>query len=111
MVSCDKNGNNPGFYYGAKDGAAFTSKGHLAYLPVPTTVSQYVHAYYFSMNSIEEPLAENYGELEDITAIRSHELESNGNSAAFYDLQGRKVDTNSLKKGLYIKNGKKYVIK
>ena len=111
MVSCDKNGNNPGFYYGAKDGAAFTSIGHLAYLPVPTTVSQYVHAYYFSMNSIEEPLAENYGELEDITAIRSHELESNGNSAAFYDLQGRKVDTNSLKKGFYIKNGKKYVIK
>ena len=40
MVSCDKNGNNPGFYYGAEDGAAFTSIGHLAYLPVPTTVSR-----------------------------------------------------------------------
>lgn len=111
MVSCDKNGNNPGFYYGAEDGAAFVSKGHLAYLPVPATVSQYVQAYYFSMNSIEEPLAENYGELEDITTIRSHELESTENSAAFYDLQGRKVETNSLKKGFYIKNGKKYVIK
>lgn len=32
-------------------------------------------------------------------------------NAAFYDLQGRKVDKSTIRPGIYIKNGKKYIVK
>ena len=35
---------------------------------------------------------------------------ANGNSSV-YDINGRKVNENSLKPGMYIKNGKKFVVK
>ena len=38
------------------------------------------------------------------TGVRSQE------SGAVYDLQGRRV-TNSLRRGIYIRNGKKFVVK
>jgi len=48
-------------------------------------------------------------EPDDPTAIGR--LKADGVDADIFDLRGRKVDVNTLRKGIYIKNGKKVVIK
>ena len=58
----------------------------------------------------------NYDELTDIepTGIKSEKLKANSEkSARIYDLQGRRLKSpaNSLSKGIYIKDGKKTIIK
>ena len=49
---------------------------------------------------------QNYG-----TPTGVHLLENNGNTAVIYDLKGNRLNGNTLKKGIYIINGKKTVIK
>lgn len=49
---------------------------------------------------------------EDITGIGNVNANDNVNDDAIYDLNGRKVaDNHALPKGIYIKNGKKFVVK
>lgn len=48
-------------------------------------------------------------EIDDGTSING--LKADGIAGDIYDLRGRKVDTNTLRKGIYIRNGKKIVIK
>lgn len=45
------------------------------------------------------------------TAIRPVELHNDANNSAVYDLMGRRVDSNSLQPGIYVRGGKKFVIK
>ena len=49
------------------------------------------------------------GEESETTGIS--ELQRTNSQLYIYDLNGRKVNENSLKPGMYIKNGKKFVIK
>ena len=54
----------------------------------------------------------NFGEDENTTAINEHEShKSHELSGAWYTLDGRKLDGKPTKKGLYIVNGRKVVIK
>ena len=49
---------------------------------------------------------------EDITGIGNVNANDNVNNDVIYDLNGRKVaDNHALPKGIYIKNGKKFVVK
>ena len=46
---------------------------------------------------------------EETTGIA--ELQTANSNSSVYDINGRKVNENSLKPGIYVKNGKKFVVK
>ncbi len=89
-----KNGENPGFYWGADQGAAFLTRAHKAYLAVDKTTAASANAFIF----------------DTATGINTVNSE-NGSEQTVYDLQGRRVTGFNLPKGVYIVNGKKTVIK
>lgn len=96
-LSVDNEGLNPGFYYGAADGAAFEMKnGSSAYLTVAATNAS--PALLFEENEITG--------IEILNPAQGTE-----NSGAVYNLQGVRMNGENLQKGLYIMNGKKVIIK
>ena len=93
VLSAQTDGSNPGFYWKAQDGGAFTSAAHKVYLPIPVSGSGGVSSFLFDdMNGINETMV------------------SNSTSGDVYTISGVKV-TGTLQKGLYIINGKKVVIR
>ncbi len=90
-----KNGSDAGFYWGASDGGLFTFNAHKAYLMV--LKSQAAQSKAFLLNG---------GVADGIQGV--YVVESDGE--AVYDLSGRRM-TGSLKKGIYITNGRKFVVK
>lgn len=78
-----------GWFWGAANGGAFKIGGHKAWLAVPVSAG----ARYFINNETDGIIA-----IENIST----------NNDVVFDLQGRRMNT-MLKKGLYIKNGKKIV--
>ena len=96
-LSVDNNGQNPGFYYGAADGAPFEMKnGSSAYLTVAASTAS--PALLFDDNEITG--------IENLTPAQGA-----ANNGAVYNLQGVRMNGKNLQKGLYIINGKKVVIK
>ena len=79
-----------GWYWGAQNGAPFQIDGHKAWLVIPRVASR--------------------GFTIDGEALGIVSSENDESKVKFFDLQGRHVD-NPSKKGLYIMNGKKVVIK
>ena len=95
------NGNNEegsvGFYWGKEGGVAFNyTKGHQAFLAVPQTGKTTTAAYYL------------FDGTTGIYNVMATESESNN---ATYTLSGIRVDNKQLPKGIYIKNGKKVVVR
>lgn len=84
-----------GWYWGAQDGAPFQIEGHKAWLVVPASAS--IRAYGYSLDD------------DDATGITDMEF-SDENHDIYYDIQGRRIST-PANRGIYIKNGKKVVIK
>jgi hypothetical protein len=82
-----------GFYYCAADGAAFLSPAHQAYLAVPADVAK-EKSYLFT-------------EVTGIKDITSTEPQS----TAIYTLSGVRVEKSQMRRGIYIVNGKKVVVK
>ncbi|MBR6962021.1 MAG: M6 family metalloprotease domain-containing protein [Prevotella sp.] len=104
MLSLDKNSTpgSVGFYY-AKNcphGEAFTSKGHKAYLPVDVTAASGKSFFLFG---------DAQSGTTDIDNVQSSKLKAE--SADIYDLSGRKMGGGKLQPGIYIKNGRKVVVK
>lgn len=96
-LSVDSERQNPGFYYGAADGAAFEMKnGSSAYLTVSASLAS--PALLFDDNEITG--------IENLTPAQGE-----ANNGAVYNLQGVRMNGKNLQKGLYIINGKKVVIK
>ena len=60
----------------------------------------------FGIDEMEEPLSEDYG---TITNLHEVTMPEDIAGATIYDLQGRKVKNPS--QGVYIVNGKKFIIK
>lgn len=79
-----------GWYWGATNGGSFQIDGHRAWLVVPASLAKGTRAFTID------------GESTGIEAVRVE------NEDAYYDLQGRKIGKPN-KKGIYIKNGKKYI--
>lgn len=98
MLSYDANHQNLGFYWAAKDGAAFTSKAGKAYLALPQAASAGVTGYAL-----------------DGTPVGIDQATTDAQApAVIYTVDGRLVqqtDVKDLPKGLYIVNGKKVIIK
>ena len=104
MLSLDKNSTSGsvGFYY-AKNcphGEAFTSKGHKAYLPVDVTAASGKSFFLFG---------DAQSGTTDIDNVQSSKFKAE--SADIYDLSGRKMGGGKLQPGIYIKNGRKVVVK
>ena len=92
-----------GFWWGAADGAAFNLGANKAYLAVPDAAAARIQSFWLD------------GETAGISSMHNSQCIMHNE---VYDLQGRRVESsifNSqssiLKKGLYIVNGKKIVIK
>ena len=102
-LSYDADGENIGWYWGAEGGAAFQSGAHKVWLALPNASSR-------SFFALPE-----FGETEGIVEIENGRLKVDN---CVYDLQGRRMDSSIFnsqssikKKGIYIINGKKVVVK
>lgn len=84
-----------GFYFGAKDGGAFTVPAGMAYLAVPRSMAVKCFLLDGSATGIEGIEAGQTAE-----AVKT-----------VYTLDGRKVEAQKLPKGIYIVNGKKVIVK
>ena len=92
-LSLDNDNQNLGFYWGAEDGAAFTNKAGRAYLAIEKTEAAVKG---FSITDLETGIGHVNGQ---VTA----------EDGAVYDLQGRRVE--KLVRGMYIQNGRKFMVK
>lgn len=92
MLSHDKNGGNVGFYWGAENGGAFTNKAGKAYLALNAATA----AKAFVLD----------GSTTGISAIAGE-----SSNDAVYTLSGMKLNGEKLQKGIYIKNGRKFIVK
>ena len=107
-LTYNQNGENLGWYWGNKNGTAFINAPNKAWLAVPPTAGA---REFFGLPDFEE----------NTTAINEHDCnatlsereshESHELSGAWFDLQGRRLDAKPMQKGIYVKNGKKVVIK
>lgn len=95
-----------GWYWGAEDGAAFTSTAHKAWLALPAAGTE---------GSGEDArafiaLPDEVTGIQEITTPYSATAWE-GSGCAWYTLDGHKLDGKPTQRGLYINNGKKVVIK
>ena len=91
-LSLDDEGANVGFYWGLDNGAAFTSGAHKAFLAVKEAIASKA----FSFDK-------------EVTAVKSVGL--NPARDAVYSLAGVRMLPSRLPAGVYIKNGKKIIVK
>lgn len=96
-LSYDDNGENLGFYWGAEDGGAFTSKGGLCYLALPASIKETRQGGFA------------FSDLGTTTGIGSTTTAKTGD-ATIYTLDGRRVQRIAAP-GLYIVGGKKCIVK
>ena len=90
--SYGQGGSQFGWYWGADEGAAFRIGGHRAWLAVPKSAG--------TRSFIGD----------ETTAILSVDLEQLSDDR-WYDLQGRHLEGRPSRRGIYIVNGKKVVVK
>ena len=97
-LSVDNEGNNPGFYWGAADGAPFKmNNGSTAYL---------------ACNAANEAAAAYFIDENGAAAIEGAPIaEPLSKDAVIYNLQGIRVHAKNLQRGIYIVNGRKTVVK
>lgn len=91
-LSLDDEGANVGFYWGKNNGAAFTSGAHKAFLAVKEAIASKA----FSFDR-------------EVTEVKSVGL--NPARDAVYSLAGVRMLPSRLPAGVYIKNGKKIIVK
>lgn len=91
-----KNGKNVGFYWGAKDGAAFSNGAHKAYLAIPAGESSNAKSGY------------SFGDITN--AISSIDVNVSPDiTAPMYNLSGQRVT--SSYHGIVIQDGRKFITK
>ncbi len=97
VLSKDKDGNNLGFYWAEEDGAAITYQSGKAFLAID-----------FGSGTAPSMLKLFGGNTTDISGVESVKAENDD----IYTLSGVCVgkDLKALPKGLYIKNGKKFIV-
>lgn len=93
---------------GLSDGARLTS-GKIYELLTPGNLHLLLHSAYGPLLIKSITLIAPEPEPEEPVAING--LKADKAAGDIYDLRGRKVDTNSLRKGIYIRDGRKIVIK
>ena len=109
---------DPDSYVGVDKSVLFLGTGNTLYYPSgEATTSIKAFRAYFQVELGDAPGVKsfvlNFGEDDDATGIISIESEkqTNGNDAEWYDLNGRRLGSKPTKKGIYINNGHKLIIK
>lgn len=92
-LSYDSEGKNLGFYWDSANGKSVTCKPNKAFLVVPASIAA-------ASNGLKIRIADHTSGISTIVSE---------NSNAIYNLQGQRV--NAAKAGVYIKNGKKFIVK
>lgn len=92
-LNADKDPNSIGFYWGEENGAAFTSKAHKAFLALPADAT----AKGFAFNDVTN-------------GISAKTIAAEQDNAPVYSLTGMRM-SGKLPAGIYVKNGKKFVVK
>ena len=93
--------NTLGWFWGANNGRPFDIEGHKAWLAIPQTSASKPRALFYSIE----------GDAIDIEGLPL--IPSQGEdtpSSEWYDLQGRRVE-NPTQRGIYIRDGKKVMVK
>ncbi len=99
-LAYNEESNEVGFYWGAESGAAFTNGANKAYLALPSQ----------SGSSPAKGFA--FTPHDGSTAVNTLPTVSRKSADTIYDLNGRSLSTlNGAKKGVYIVNGKKTLVK
>ncbi len=93
MLSTDKNGENVGFYYANDEGTAFQCQDHKAYLALPASTA----ARCYPFNNDQSTLSINVPR----STFHVHS----------FSLSGQKINGSPVKKGIYIRNGRKEVVR
>lgn len=92
-LSYDSEGENLGFYWDSADGQTLTCHPYRAFLVVPESK-------YTSSNSLKIRIADHTTGINGISTEGSNVI---------YNLQGQRVNTPTA--GVYVKNGKKFIVK
>ncbi len=95
-LSYNTSGSDLGWYWGAAEGAAFTSAAHKVWLVLPSTAGT---RGFFGLPG------------DDATTIDNSQLTIDNWDGAWYSIDGRKLSGRPSAKGLYIHNGRKVAIK
>lgn len=103
-------GTDIGWYWGADDGAAFTSRAHKAWLVLPSAGGTE------QGNDVNDPARKFIGlpdwdEATGISSLTSSLSPKGEGSGYFYTLDGRKLDGKPTRRGIYVNNGRKVIIK
>jgi hypothetical protein len=94
------NNDNFGWYWGAANGAAFTSPANKAWLALPASGARS----FYGLPGFD---GDNFGTTTGVHFASDNE----GQDGDWYSVDGRKLNAKSKTKGVYILNGKKTVIR
>lgn len=95
MLSYDTKHENLGFYWGAADGGVFTNGANKAFLAVPASQAAGAKGIVFGNGTVN--------------SIKN--IENNAKSDATYSISGVRVEADNLPAGIYVRGGKKFVVK
>ena len=90
--------NSVGFYWGTEEGRPFTNNAHKAYLKIPKS------------DTLQAKSSFLFSDIETETTAISRPIANDVTDTYYYTIQGNKISC-PTNKGIYIRNGKKFVIK
>ncbi|WP_288319068.1 hypothetical protein [Xylanibacter caecicola] len=90
--------NSVGFYWGTEGGGPFTNNAHKAYLKIPKSDTSHAKTSFL------------FSDIEKGTTAISRPIVNDITDTYYYTIQGNKISC-PTNKGIYIRNGKKFVIK
>ncbi len=100
-LSYNKSGTDIGWYWGTADGSAFTSAAHKAWLALPAAAAG-------ARSFLSLP---DFFDSQVSTAIDDMPTAADNENGTWYSINGVKLDGQPTRKGLYIVNGQKKVVK
>lgn len=90
--------NSVGFYWGTEEGRPFTNNAHKAYLKIPKS------------DTLQAKSSFLFSDIETETTAISRPIANDVTDTYYYTIQGNEISC-PTNKGIYIRNGKKFVIK
>ena len=107
-LTYNQSGENIGWYWGKEDGAKFKSAANKAWLAVPPTAGA---REFFGLPDFEETSDIKHETLNIKHGDNAWFSDQRSECGVAFTLDGRKLSKKPMQKGIYVKNGKKVVIK
>ena len=107
-LTYNQSGENIGWYWGKEDGAKFKSAANKAWLALPATAGA---REFFGLPDFEETSDIKHETLNIKHGDNAWFSDQRSECGVAFTLDGRKLSKKPMQKGIYVKNGKKVVIK